>query len=220
MTELEYERIAANYLRSHGYSNVTVTKGSGDYGVDVVARKNGKLRIILWLIYIFFASAIAYATYEAIITKPFWTAVYEASVVVLILTSPLWIKALCRSILSQLKRSFSSICTYFQSKNREKIPEQDEENPQGTSINPQVIPEQRLFAHPGKIGNVLADSDFSYISNYEELCYLEHLTASSVQRKLKLGFASAHRLLDILEKAELIETSDTFKYNWTDKAKW
>ena len=42
MTGLEYERHVAQYLSQHGYSNVKVTKGSGDYGVDVIAHKHGK----------------------------------------------------------------------------------------------------------------------------------------------------------------------------------
>lgn len=37
----EYEYFVAEYLRRTGYSQVTVTKGSGDYGVDILATKNG-----------------------------------------------------------------------------------------------------------------------------------------------------------------------------------
>ena len=39
MTGLEYEKLVAKYLRRHGYFNVSVTKASGDYGVDVIAHK-------------------------------------------------------------------------------------------------------------------------------------------------------------------------------------
>ena len=41
MTGHDYEYVVAAYLRRHGYSGVTVTQGSGDYGVDVVAKKAG-----------------------------------------------------------------------------------------------------------------------------------------------------------------------------------
>ncbi len=41
MTGLEYEYTVADYLRSMGYTNVSVTKGSGDFGIDVIAFKNG-----------------------------------------------------------------------------------------------------------------------------------------------------------------------------------
>lgn len=41
MTGLEYEHLVAKYLRRHGYHGVSVTKGSGDYGVDVIAHKYG-----------------------------------------------------------------------------------------------------------------------------------------------------------------------------------
>lgn len=41
MTGLEYEKLVAKYLRRHGYHNVSVTRGSGDYGIDVIAHKNG-----------------------------------------------------------------------------------------------------------------------------------------------------------------------------------
>lgn len=37
----EYEYFVAEYLRRAGYNQVTVTKGSGDYGVDILATKNG-----------------------------------------------------------------------------------------------------------------------------------------------------------------------------------
>lgn len=39
MTGLEYEKLVAKYLRKHGYHRVSVTRGSGDYGVDVIAHK-------------------------------------------------------------------------------------------------------------------------------------------------------------------------------------
>lgn len=42
MTGHEYEQVVARYLRSHGYTGVKVTKGSGDFGVDVLANKGGK----------------------------------------------------------------------------------------------------------------------------------------------------------------------------------
>ena len=37
VTGLEYEHLVARYLFMHGYTNITVTKGSGDFGVDVIA---------------------------------------------------------------------------------------------------------------------------------------------------------------------------------------
>jgi len=42
MTGHDYEYLVARYLRNNGYTSVKVTKGSGDYGVDVVAHKRGK----------------------------------------------------------------------------------------------------------------------------------------------------------------------------------
>lgn len=39
LTGRDYEYIAADYLRKHGYYDVHVTQRSGDYGVDIVARK-------------------------------------------------------------------------------------------------------------------------------------------------------------------------------------
>lgn len=39
MTGLEYERLVAKYLRRHSYFGVSVTRGSGDFGVDVIAHK-------------------------------------------------------------------------------------------------------------------------------------------------------------------------------------
>lgn len=41
MTGHDYEYVVADYLRSRGYHSVKVTKGSGDFGVDVIATKNG-----------------------------------------------------------------------------------------------------------------------------------------------------------------------------------
>lgn len=41
MTGLEYEYAVARYLQHKGYTDVTVTQGSGDYGVDVLAHKDG-----------------------------------------------------------------------------------------------------------------------------------------------------------------------------------
>ena len=39
MNGYEYEYVVASYLRQNGFYDVKVTKASGDYGVDVVARK-------------------------------------------------------------------------------------------------------------------------------------------------------------------------------------
>lgn len=41
MNGRNYERAVARYLKNHGYHGVKVTKGSGDYGVDVLARRWG-----------------------------------------------------------------------------------------------------------------------------------------------------------------------------------
>lgn len=38
----QYEQKCAQYLREQGYTNVTVTRGSGDQGVDITAMKDGK----------------------------------------------------------------------------------------------------------------------------------------------------------------------------------
>ena len=37
----DYEYLVAKYLRGHGYTGVKVTKGSGDFGVDVTAHRAG-----------------------------------------------------------------------------------------------------------------------------------------------------------------------------------
>lgn len=42
ITGHDYEYYVAEYLRSRGYHGVKVTKASGDYGIDVVANKNGR----------------------------------------------------------------------------------------------------------------------------------------------------------------------------------
>lgn len=42
MTGHDYERVVAAYLRNKGYNRVEVTKGSGDYGVDIIAHKGKK----------------------------------------------------------------------------------------------------------------------------------------------------------------------------------
>lgn len=41
MTGLEYEHVVARYLQGNGYTNVVVTQASGDYGIDVIAYKDG-----------------------------------------------------------------------------------------------------------------------------------------------------------------------------------
>lgn len=40
MNGWEFERWSATWLQRHGFENVTVTSGSGDYGIDVIAYKN------------------------------------------------------------------------------------------------------------------------------------------------------------------------------------
>lgn len=39
MTGYDYEYVVASYLRKKGFTGVKVTKGSGDFGVDVIAQK-------------------------------------------------------------------------------------------------------------------------------------------------------------------------------------
>lgn len=41
MTGVEFEKLTAKLLKQLGYSNVTVTKSSGDQGIDVLANKDG-----------------------------------------------------------------------------------------------------------------------------------------------------------------------------------
>lgn len=40
ITGYEYEYCCANYLKHHGFKDVRVTQGSGDQGIDIVARKH------------------------------------------------------------------------------------------------------------------------------------------------------------------------------------
>lgn len=37
----EFEYFCAELLESHGFTEVEVTKGSGDYGIDILAQKDG-----------------------------------------------------------------------------------------------------------------------------------------------------------------------------------
>lgn len=37
----EFEYFCADLLKAHGFSEVEVTKGSGDYGIDILAEKDG-----------------------------------------------------------------------------------------------------------------------------------------------------------------------------------
>ena len=37
----EFEQYCANLLEEHGFQEVEVTRGSGDYGVDVLAQREG-----------------------------------------------------------------------------------------------------------------------------------------------------------------------------------
>ena len=39
MTGYEYEQVVARYLQRHGYYGVQVTRGSGDFGVDIIAHR-------------------------------------------------------------------------------------------------------------------------------------------------------------------------------------
>lgn len=41
MTGQEFENFCARVLRQNGFSRVTVTKGSGDHGIDILANKDG-----------------------------------------------------------------------------------------------------------------------------------------------------------------------------------
>lgn len=41
MDGYEYEQKCADLLRAKGFSNITVTQGSGDQGIDVIAYKSG-----------------------------------------------------------------------------------------------------------------------------------------------------------------------------------
>lgn len=38
----QYEHLCANQLKKCGFSNVSVTRGSGDQGIDIIAYKNGR----------------------------------------------------------------------------------------------------------------------------------------------------------------------------------
>lgn len=38
----KYEHAVAQYLKHNGYSNVVVTRASGDYGADIIATKRGR----------------------------------------------------------------------------------------------------------------------------------------------------------------------------------
>lgn len=41
MDGLEFEQFCAQLLRDNGFNHVEVTKGSGDFGIDILAEKMG-----------------------------------------------------------------------------------------------------------------------------------------------------------------------------------
>ncbi len=41
MEGLDFEYFCAELLRDHGFTEVEVTRGSGDYGIDILAQKDG-----------------------------------------------------------------------------------------------------------------------------------------------------------------------------------
>lgn len=45
LSPIEYEKYVADYMKGKGYSKVRVTKGSGDYGADVLMEDNEKRKI-------------------------------------------------------------------------------------------------------------------------------------------------------------------------------
>ena len=278
MTGLEYEKVVANYLRNCGYKNVKVTKGSGDYGIDVIAYKSGlkyavqckyysspvglsavqeafagkamygcncamvvtnstftkaahelakvnnvtlvenvhsakhhwlpvKLRVILLLVYLFFASAILSATYDMIKDQPFILAAYNVVSTLLVLTFPFWIAPLLKALWRAIKKLFANI----------KTKKSSPQTPPATSVN--ITPQPLLYADPDQIKQWLDIFPGSPIQFAIELCEMEHPTISQVQRKLSLGFSRASLLLEFLAENELLTKISDTQYQWTEKAK-
>lgn len=268
MTGLEYESVVANYLRCHGYNRVSVTKGSGDFGIDVIAHKGGhkyavqckyytsavsldavqeavagmayyncdramvvtnstytnaakelakynnvilvegvsstrvhvNFKPIKWLIiaaYVFIVSAASAAAFDVIKTKPFWFGLFDAVTFLLTVTAPLWLWLLYKVIKKKIATKAEHVYK---------------------SVTNSVVPTK--YADAEKIYSFLSDNDyFVSIEEVEKVVALEVVTTARVQRTLKLGYARAAKLIDLLLENEYITMTDNFIYKWSYRAK-
>lgn len=279
MTGLEYEHHVARYLTGRGYHGVKVTKGSGDYGVDVIAHRHGKkyavqcklysgsvglsavqeavagkamyncdsamvvtnstftraahelakangvilienikanrnhllptgLRAILWLAYLFVASAILYATVDVVKGQPILKATYNVISTVAVVTFPLWIKPASKGVWHLMK---TIVCRVKHKDNAlTDLPPQN--------CKPPVIA-RKTFADPATVKACLPGDIIAADFVAEGLCELEQVTVSAIQRKCKFGFTKASQILETLSDHGLLASPQVSVYEWTDKAK-
>lgn len=280
MTGHDYEYLVARYLRNNGYTGVKVTKGSGDFGVDVIAHKRGKkyavqckyytgsvglsavqeavagkamygcdsamvvtnstftsaardlakannvvlmenikkaegscatkvIAVLLVYGYVMAAIAIVCSTIENAQSAPIGTAIKNIFLAIAGVTCPLWLRPAGKGVKNLIKQLFHKL-----RKTEATAPvEKPKQPPRQVALVKSV-----QFANANTIKQHLPDyPDVELIA--KTLCQLPTISASTIQRKCKYGFARASRLIDTLLDAGLIEQQQPAIYRWTDKAK-
>lgn len=176
MEGLEFEHWCADLLTKRGYTNVQVTQGSGDQGVDILAQKDGIKYAIQCKCYssdlgnspvqeINTGKAIYHCHVGVVMTNRYFTAgAKEAAEATGVL---LWDRDWINNALEMNKQSQEKPC--------EHIPRFTEID--GDNMLPQAV-------------DVILETG--------------HASVSTIQRKLKLGYARAARIMDEMEEYGLV----------------
>ena len=209
MSGLEFEQYTAQLLRKLGYTNVSVTKASGDQGVDVLATKGGKQYAIQCKNYksqldntpvqeVYAGMRFYRCDHSAVITNSTFT--QGAKQLARATGVELWDRATLAKMIHSANKAMKNI----------EDPASPTELKKAASVlttpaqNATVTPPSFISHNRSEEGICNDDRDPMLAAAVDAILASGTATASVIQRHLKVGYARASYILDEMESLGIV----------------
>lgn len=221
----DYEHRVADYLRRRGYYGVSVTKASGDYGADVIARKGTKKYAVQCKYY---SSPVGVAAVQEVTAAK---AHYGCNAAMVVTNSTFTSAA--EKLAAENRVILLSGVSGVRVKKKKAVKEKSAAHSEATQdevVTPTVDPNMEavsLFtcANCTTVKNAIRRHDPELLfsdDNTSDIVKLPSISASVLQRRFKIGCARADRIINGLLEDGLVEYREMnggqLLYGWTEKA--
>lgn len=195
----EFESYIANLLKKLGYSNVRVTSGSGDFGVDVLASKLGT----------------RYAFQCKLYSNPVGNKAVQE-----VVSGKIYYK--CDKAIVVTNNYFTSSAKELANATQVELWDRDKLYKLINSSNESIFNFNKPSKNKDELDLILEELNLIQLDEYllDAIKFTlneEYISTSKLQRKLKIGFNKAQKLINKMIDLDLISSTSNYQLNNTDK---
>ena len=197
----EFENYIANLLKKLGYSNVKVTSGSGDFGVDVLASKLGT----------------RYAFQCKLYSNPVGNKAVQE-----VVSGKIYYK--CDKAIVVTNNYFTSSAKKLANSTQVELWDRDKLHKLINSTNESIFNFSRLYKNTTKNKDSLNQIEYSFDIDDEYLLEAieftlntDFISTSKLQRNLKIGYNKAQKIIDKMIDLDLISSTYNYEFSNSDK---